>query len=132
MREAGTEFGRELRRLRLEGDVKYSQTQLAKLAGIKASYISQLETGKRKPTPKVIRRLSPHLGVPANHLLSTIGLIEMDLARTLAANRDEISRKLPDLTPEQIEEAASFLTYLEFKASLKGFINRMKTSNAKQ
>jgi transcriptional regulator with XRE-family HTH domain len=115
MRKPGNEFGRELRRLRREGEVKYSQARLAELAGVTASYLSQLETGKRNPTPRVIRRLSPHLGVSPNHLLRTIGMLEMDLASTLASKREYVDGIIPDLAEEQLEELANYLTYLEFK-----------------
>jgi len=117
MKEPKTEFGWELRKLRLEGKIRYSQSQLAKLAGITASYISQLETQEKIPKPRVIRRLSAHLGVTPNHLFSKCGMVEMDLASTLANNRDQVSRKMPDLSQEQLEELANYLTYLDFKAS---------------
>lgn len=117
MKEPKTEFGRELRKLRLEGKIRYSQSQLAKLAGVTASYISQLETQEKIPKPRVIRKLSAHLGVKTNHLLSKLGMVEMDLASTLASNRDQVSRKMPDLPEEQLEELAKYLTYLDFKAS---------------
>ena len=44
MKEPKTEFGRELRKLRLEGEVKYTQSQLSKLGDVTAGYISQIET----------------------------------------------------------------------------------------
>lgn len=118
MKEPRTEFGRELRRLRREGPIEYSQSQLAKLSGVTTSYISQLETGERTPTPRVIRRLSPHLGVNPNHLFMKLGMVEMDLAGTLAGNRDQVKQKMPHLPEEQLEELASYLTYLHFKASI--------------
>lgn len=123
MRKPGNEFGRELRRLRREGEVPYSQARLAGLAGITASYLSQLETGERNPTPRVIRRLSPHLGVSPNHLLRAIGMVEMDLASTLSSKREYVGGIAPDLSGEQLEELANYLTYLEFKEeALRGAI----------
>ena len=118
MNEPISDFGRELRRLRREGEIKYTQAQLAALAGIKASYVSQLETGEKNPTVRVIHRLSPHLGVTPNHLLKTIGMVEMDLPGTFANNRDQVRDNMPDLTQQQVEELADYLTYLEFKASV--------------
>ena len=119
MNEPTSDFGRELRRLRLEGEIKYTQAELADLAGIKAGYISQLESGKKKkkPTVRVIRELSRHLGVPSNHLLRTIGMVEMDLAGTLADNLGQVRDKIPGLTQQQVEELADYLTYLAFKES---------------
>ena len=118
MNEPTTDFGRELRRLRREGEFKYTQAKLADLAGITASYISQLETGDKDPTVSVIHKLSPHLGVKPNHLLKLICMVEMDLAGTFANNREQVKYKIPGLTEQQIEELADYLTYLEFKASV--------------
>ena len=118
MKEPINEFGQELRRLRREGTIKYSQAGLANLAGIKASYISQLETGNRKPSPAVVRKLSNHLGVKTNHLFGKLGMAEMDLAGTLMNNKDELKRKMPGISEEQLDELANFLTYLDFKSSV--------------
>jgi transcriptional regulator with XRE-family HTH domain len=116
MKEPKTDFGRELRKLRLEGKIKYTQSQLANLANVTASYISQLETEDKIPSPPVIRSLSAHLGVLPNHLFAKCGRVEMDLAATLANNRNQASRKMPHLTEDQLEELANYLTYLDFKA----------------
>jgi transcriptional regulator with XRE-family HTH domain len=116
MKNTESEFSRKLRDLRLNGKYKYSQALLGQLAGVTSSYISQLETGKKKPTPSVIRKVSKHLGINPNVLLSTIGMVEMDLSSTLASKREQISREMPDLKPEQKEELANYLTYLEFKS----------------
>jgi transcriptional regulator with XRE-family HTH domain len=118
MREPGNAFGRELRRLRRQ--LSLSQAHLADLAGVTASYLSQLETGDRRPTRSVIQRLSPHLEVSPNHLLSKIGMIEMDLARTLADKREYVRQIAPDLSEQQAEEMANYLTYLEFKREALG------------
>jgi len=63
MKNTPSEFSRKLRDLRLNGKYKYTQVILGRLAGVTPSYISQLETGKKNPTPKIIRKLSPHLGM---------------------------------------------------------------------
>ena len=116
MQNLKNEFGWELRRLRREA--RYTQAELGKKAdNITASYVSQLETGKKIPTPRVIRSLSGALDVLPNYLLSIIGVLEMDLASTLVNNRDQVGTIMPDLPEEQLEEIANYLTYLEFKAS---------------
>jgi transcriptional regulator with XRE-family HTH domain len=115
MKQPSEGFGSELRRLRREGNVKYSQAQLAKLADVTPSYISMLETGQRTPTPAAIRRLGPHLGVSANYLMKYLGMIEMDFAATLADHREQVKKRHPELPQEQLDEMANFLTYLEFK-----------------
>lgn len=116
MKNTPSEFSRKLRDLRLNGKYKYTQASLAGLAGVTPSYISQLETGKKVPTPKIIRKISPHLGIDPNFLLNTLGMVEMDLAGTLANKREQISREMPNLKPEEIEELSNYLTYLEFKS----------------
>jgi len=82
MRKSQTEFGRVLRKLRLAAG--YSQAGLAEFAGISSSYVSRLETGQRMPTPRVIRTLSPLLGVTPSYLLRAIGMLEMDLVKVLS------------------------------------------------
>jgi shikimate 5-dehydrogenase len=79
--EPQTQFGRELRKLRL--DAGYSQARLAESVNTATSYISQLETGKRMPTLRIIRRLSPFLGVTPDYLLRKVGMVEMNLADAL-------------------------------------------------
>jgi len=96
----------------------YTQAQLAQRAGITAAYVSQLETGKKPPTARVIRKLSAALEVHPNRLFRTIRMVEMDLASTLATRRQEVQSLLPALPNEQLEELANYLAYLEFKTSV--------------
>lgn len=109
-------FGQELRRIRK--DVKLKQAQLAKLAGISAAYISQLETGKKKPTDRVITKLSGALDIPENRLLIKIGKMKMDLAATLATRRKEMPKILTSLNDDQLEELLTYLAYIKVKASI--------------
>lgn len=117
MTEEQNLFGQELKRLRKKAT--YQQEKLAKLAGISASYISQLETGKKRPTDRVITKLSGPLGVPENYLLITVGKIKMDLAGTLATERSEAPEILNSLSDEQWQELLSYLAYIKVKASIK-------------
>ena len=109
-----TKFACELNKLRIQAG--YRQVDLAKKINVTASYMSQLESGTKKPTPRIIRRLSPHLRVTPNHLLKTIGMVEMDLVSTLACHREHINSVMPNISEEQLEEFANYLTYLDFKA----------------
>jgi len=109
-------FGQELRRLRK--DVKLKQTQLAKLAGISAAYISQLENSKKQPTDRVITKLCGALDIPENRLLIKIGKMKMDLAATLATRRKEVPIILMSLTDDQLEELLTYLAYIKVKASI--------------
>ena len=45
-----------------------SQTELAALLGVTQSYVSALETGKRKPAPSVLKRLREVTKIPAAKL----------------------------------------------------------------
>lgn len=116
MTEKQNLFGRELRKLRKEA--KYRQVQLAKLAGISGTYISQLETGKKKPTDRVIAKLSGALDIPENRLFIKIGKLKMDLAATLAIDRKEAPEILTSLSDEQWGELLTYLAYIKVKASI--------------
>lgn len=111
-------FGVELRKLR--NDTKYTQVQLAKLAEISAAYISQLETGKREPTDRVITKLSDALNIPENQLLIKVGRVKMDFAETLAISRSELVKLLTALSDEQWEELLTYLAYIKLKSSIRG------------
>jgi len=116
MTEKRNLFGQELRKLRKEAI--YTQDQLAKLAGISASYISQLETGEKKPTDRVITKLSGALDIPENRLFIKIGKLKMDLAATLAMGRKEAPEILTSLSDAQWEELLTYLAYIKVKASI--------------
>ena len=116
MTEKQNKFGQELRRLRKEAT--YTQGELAKLAEISASYISQLETGDKEPTDRVITKLSGPLGVPENFLLITVGKIKMDLAGTLATERREAPDIISSLSTQEWEELLTYLAYIKVKSDL--------------
>lgn len=116
MTERQNRFGQELRKLRK--GAKYTQDELAKRAGISSSYISQLETGDKKPTDRVITKLSGPLDVPENYLLITVGKIKMDLAGTLATERREAPEILSSLSDQEWEELLTYLAYIRVKSSL--------------
>ena len=116
MTEKRHDFGQYLRNLRKEA--KYTQAQLAKLAGISAAYISQLETSKKCPTDRVITKLSGPLDIPENRLFIKIGKLKMDLAATLAIDRKEAPEILTSLSDEQWEELLTYLAYIKVKASI--------------
>ncbi len=116
MTEKQNLFGQELRKLRKEA--RYTQDQLAKFAGVSTSYISQLETGNKNPTDRVITKLSGPLDIPENHLLITIGKIKMDLAGTLATERKEAPEIISSLSDEQWKELLTYLAYIKVKTSI--------------
>jgi len=60
-------LGRNVRAFRLERDM--SQEQLALDAGMKRSYLSELERGLRNPSVRAVGRLAAALGVEPSLLL---------------------------------------------------------------
>jgi len=109
-------FGEELKKQRKAAT--HTQVQLAKLAGISAAYISQLETGNKKPTDKVITQLSDALGIEENQLFIKVGKLKMDLAATLATRRNEAPELLTNLSDKEWEELLTYLAYMKVKASI--------------
>jgi transcriptional regulator with XRE-family HTH domain len=61
-------LGSTIRRLRLASGL--SQAQLAKRAGVTASFLSRIERDKREPTLSVLRRLAEKLNAPFGVLLA--------------------------------------------------------------
>ena len=61
------QLGKTVRRYRLAADL--SQEELAFQAGMKRSYLSDLERGTRNPTVRAVGRLAAALGVRPSELL---------------------------------------------------------------
>lgn len=73
-------FGEYVKSLRANKDL--SQRDLADKSGISNAEISRLETGDRKkPSPKAIKSIAPHLGVSYEHLMEKAGYIEKVVPR---------------------------------------------------
>jgi SOS-response transcriptional repressor LexA len=71
-------FGEKLRELRQTKGFKIRE--LENLSGVSNAYLSQLENGKRgKPSPEIIKKLAPHLGVTYTELMRMAGYITEDL-----------------------------------------------------
>lgn len=62
-------LGKNVRRLRIEQGL--SQEELAFRAGMKRSYLSDLERGVRNPTVRAMGRLADALGLRAPALISS-------------------------------------------------------------
>lgn len=63
-----------LRDLRMKN--RFSLRALAAKAGISGSYLSQIETGERRATAEMLRRLAPVYGVPVRDLLEVAGILD--------------------------------------------------------
>ncbi len=59
-----------------------SQTEIAQFAGISQGFLSELESGQKRLTPGVARRLAPALGTTADQLLLNEHLVKLNRAAT--------------------------------------------------
>lgn len=66
-------------------------TELANKAGISRPYLSQIESGSRKPSPEILKKLSTPLGVSYMSLMQTAGYI--DHLDNIFGEMDEIRKK---------------------------------------
>lgn len=89
------EFIKSQRRL-----AKLSQRELARLAGFSDAYLSQIERGLHRPSVRIVRDLATALNVPADTLLSRMGLLSEDETDSDGATELAISGD-PQLTDEQ-------------------------------
>jgi SOS-response transcriptional repressor LexA/DNA-binding XRE family transcriptional regulator len=97
-------FGENLKELRKRKGLKIRE--LEALAKVSNAYLSQLENGKRgKPSPEIIKKLAPHLGVTYTELMKLAGYITEDI------NQDALEL----LKLEEIEEV--------FKYAFEQFFN---------
>lgn len=70
------DYGRAVRIARAARGM--SQKQLADVAGLTASYLSLIESGKRKPSSKMWEQIARHLHVPL-YLMSLLAADSTDL-----------------------------------------------------
>lgn len=93
------EIGTLLRNLRLRRGM--SQFELASSAGINNSYLSRIENGERRPSPKILKRFSEILDHPYDDLVVKSGILSEEFVRStpLAAHPepDATTRALQDL-----------------------------------
>lgn len=67
-------FGQYLKSLRL--NKRLTLTRLAELTGFSASYLSRIERGERNiPNARLLKAMAPHLGIPAEELLTAAGYL---------------------------------------------------------
>lgn len=72
------EFGKNLRSLRKKKGLRIKD--LEELSGVSNAYLSQLETAKRgRPSPEILKKLAPHLGISYTELMKLAGHINEDI-----------------------------------------------------
>lgn len=74
------EIGTLLRNLRLRRGM--SQFELASAAGINNSYLSRIENGERRPSPKILKRFSEILDYPYDELVIKSGILSEEFVRS--------------------------------------------------
>ena len=112
-----TEFGKELRKLRIDRDE--TLTTMAKKMGISISYLSAIETGTRSVPDgfldKLVQRYDLNkemenvFSVALEHSLNSL---DISLANALPLQRDlavMLARKLPELSTEECEKLLAVL-----------------------
>lgn len=73
MLRAFGEFVRAQRKL-----AQVSQRNLARMAGVSDSYLSQLERGNYQPSPQVVKALAQAFGLEPEQLYTMLGFIDGD------------------------------------------------------
>jgi SOS-response transcriptional repressor LexA len=125
-------FGERLKELRKNKGLKIRE--LESLSGVSNAYLSQLENGKRgKPSPEIIKKLAPHIGVTYTELMKLAGYITEDI------NQEALELlKLEDI--EEVFEYAfeQFFNGIsndgevlkEFRESFIGKVNEVDTNSS--
>jgi len=75
--DAGTAFGKVLRKLRIEAEL--TQEQLGFEADLRRAYVSILELGQQQPSLTTIFKIANALSIPAGKL---IDLVEREITST--------------------------------------------------
>lgn len=97
------QFGTRLEQFRT--DAGMSQTQLAKEVGTSQSAISQMESGERKPSFEMLRRIASALNVTPAYLLGE----EVEELKPEEQAYFRQFRSLPDEAKQELSEFAEYL-----------------------
>lgn len=102
------EIGKLVRNLRISKG--YSQFDLAELLGVNNSYLSRIENGERRPSTKIMRKMSEALDYPYDELVVASGLLSPEfrerqalggdtgIVRDIREIRAALSRLVPPVT----------------------------------
>ena len=122
-----TPFGILLSELRKRQ--KYTMADLGFLSGITAGYISLLETGRRNPGTKVIRKLAGPLDVQPAVLFASANINTFDFTATLrdtqtgsptSSEQNEEYRLV--MTKSERIEIQMYLDFLKYKTAINSII----------
>lgn len=96
------DLGQYLKKIRDERG--FSLRKLEEISGVSNAYISQIENGKRTPSPKVLKKLSGPLKLDYNDLMKRAGYVDLH-EDTITALKDY-----------DLDELLAAATYIFFKA----------------
>lgn len=98
-----SDFGKRLREIR--SDARMSQSAVARAANTSQSVVSQIESGEREPSVRMLARLAGALGVSAAYLLGSDvnGLSPSERAHF------HLYRSLSDEARKQVRSYAEYL-----------------------
>lgn len=97
------EIGTLLRNLRLRRGM--SQFDLADAVGINNSYLSRIENGERRPSPKILRKFADALQYSYDDLVVTSGILSADFVKSTPAEKP----KPADQQTEMLKQLISSL-----------------------
>jgi transcriptional regulator with XRE-family HTH domain len=111
-------LGPRLRQLR-EG-LGLSLRDVANDTGISSGHLSLIENGRvRAPSPSVLQRLADRYGADAQDLLVLAGYIKLEAEQVRRSHARVAMATMSDLTPEEIDEVESFISYLRQRKHAK-------------
>ncbi len=79
-------IGRLIRNLRISAG--YAQAELAEMIVINNSYLSRIENGERRPSPKVMKRIAEVLPISYDDLVAASGLLHDDFSHSYSASKE--------------------------------------------
>lgn len=90
---------------KLRENKKLSINQLSNLSGISSAHISRIENGKRKPSPKMLKKIYPFLGVTYEELMQVAGYIDLNIDNKkektqIDKDEQDIAKRLKKLMEE--------------------------------
>lgn len=118
--------GEYIKELRKENSI--SQRELADKSGISNAEISRIETGERqKPSPDILRKLAPHLGVSHEDLMNKAGYIN-ERSAFMAENREAENKFISIFTPKLIMDGWG-ISPMQNRAYISDLIATKKEEN---
>ena len=104
-------MGERIRQLRTEKGL--SQAELAQVVHVDSSYIGLLETGRRKPSDAIVKRLAQALGTTPTALYEAAGVVQLSELDEEQFQRTVRARSIDELLTIKYElEGANYLAQI--------------------